>query len=109
MQEKKKKEKRLIYRQHHLLLAKSNHVLLKTFKLERKMNLIFFVSFYFVLLLLIRAFKQQGIKCSFCAFENHLEPAYKVCSSNSHLTLIRCKTNLIERRGVMNHHLEVAV
>lgn len=28
---------------------------------------------------------------------------------HSHHALIRCKTSLIERRGVMNHHLEVAV
>lgn len=70
--------KKLIYGQHDLLVAKSNYVLLKTGKPERKHNPIFFVCFCFGLLLLIRTFMQQSIKkTSFGAFENHLEPAYK--------------------------------
>lgn len=60
--------KKLIYGQHYLLLAKSSCILLKTGKLERKNNPIFFVGFCFVLLLIIRAFVQQGIK------KVHLEP-----------------------------------
>jgi len=101
--------KKLTYGQQHLFLAKSNCVLLKSGKLERKINSIFFVDFCFVLLRLIRAFMQQGIKkSSLATFENHVEPAYKACSSNSRLPLTKSKTSLIEKRGVMNHHLEVA-
>lgn len=52
---------------------------------------------------------QQSIKKgSFDAFANHLEPACKAVHSISHRALIRGKISLIERRGVMNHHLEVA-